>query len=93
MFVARSSAGRVFRGIGRESVLVHGALVGLDAEPLRKQPHRATVGNAGGDMWPLARIGALREEAPELVEGRRGRAQDPVRVMVDERDRAQYFSK
>jgi hypothetical protein len=44
-------------------------------------------------VWPLARIGALGEEAAELVEGRRGRAQDPVRVMVDERDRAQYFSK
>jgi hypothetical protein len=74
-------------------VLVHGALVGFDAEPLSKESHRATVGNAGGDVWPLAGIGALGEEATELVEGRRGRAQDPVRVMVDERDRAQYFSK
>jgi len=44
-------------------------------------------------VWPLAGIGALGEEATELVEGRRGRAQDPVRVMVDERDRTQYFSK
>jgi len=35
---------------------------------------------------PLARVGRLREEAAELVEGRRRRAQDPVRVMVDERD-------
>jgi hypothetical protein len=42
---------------------------------------------------PLARIVALREQAAELVE-RPGRvAQDAVRVMVDERDRAQYFSK
>ena len=74
-------------------MLVDGALLGFDAEPLGKQSYRATVGKAGGDVWPLARVGALGEEATELVEGRRRRAQDPVRVMIDERDRAQYFSK
>jgi hypothetical protein len=42
---------------------------------------------------PLARVGALGEEAPELVERLRLRAEDPVRVVVDERDAAQYFSK
>ena len=44
-------------------------------------------------MRPLARVGALREEAAELVERRRRPAQDPVRVVVDEPDRAQYFEK
>jgi hypothetical protein len=38
----------------------------------------------------LARIRALREQAPERVE-RRGRVHDPVRVVVDERDLVQYF--
>jgi hypothetical protein len=41
---------------------------------------------------PLARVGALREEAAELVQ-RRLLAQDAVRVVVDERDAAQYFKK
>jgi hypothetical protein len=44
-------------------------------------------------MRPLARVRALGEEPAELVEGRRRRAQDAVRVVVDERDPAQYFSK
>jgi hypothetical protein len=42
---------------------------------------------------PLARVRALREEAAELVEALRSAAQDPVRVVVDERDVAQYFRK
>jgi hypothetical protein len=42
---------------------------------------------------PLARIGALREEAAELVEALRTAAEDPVRVVVDQRDAAQYFRK
>jgi CMP-2-keto-3-deoxyoctulosonic acid synthetase len=42
---------------------------------------------------PLARVVALGEQAAELVERARRRAQDAVRVVVDERDRAQYFSK
>jgi len=37
-------------------------------------------------MRPLARVGALGEEPAELVQRRRVRAQDPVRVVVDERD-------
>jgi hypothetical protein len=41
---------------------------------------------------PLARVGALGEQAAELVERRR-RTDDPVRMVVDERDGAQYFSK
>jgi hypothetical protein len=43
-------------------------------------------------MRPLPRIGALGEEAAELVEGRLP-AQDAVRVVIDERDAAQYFRK
>jgi hypothetical protein len=37
-------------------------------------------------MRPLVGIATLREESAELIEGRL-RAQDPVRVVVDERDR------
>jgi hypothetical protein len=44
-------------------------------------------------VWPLTRIGALAEEPAELVEAYRRLAQDPVRVLVDEPDRAQYFRK
>jgi hypothetical protein len=42
---------------------------------------------------PLARIRALGEESAELVEALRPAAQDPVRVVVDQRDAAQYFRK
>jgi hypothetical protein len=42
---------------------------------------------------PLARVAALGEEAAELVERPRRLAEDAVRVVVDERDPAQYFSK
>jgi hypothetical protein len=44
-------------------------------------------------VLPLARVAALREQPAELVQGRRRRAQDPVRVVVDEPDAAQYFEK
>ena len=70
-----------------------GLLVGLAAELGREGPHRPPVGDAVGDVRPLPGIGALGEEPAELVEGPRRRAQDPVRVVVDERDPAQYFSK
>jgi hypothetical protein len=43
-------------------------------------------------MRPLPRIRTLREQTSELVE-RRLRAQDPMRVVVDERGGAQYFKK
>jgi hypothetical protein len=42
---------------------------------------------------PLAWVGALREEAAELVEVGGRRAQDPVGVVVDVTDAAQYFAK
>jgi hypothetical protein len=41
----------------------------------------------------LASIGTLREEAAELVEAPGGGAQNPVRVVIDEPDPVQYFSK
>jgi len=64
-----------------------------DAEPLGEGPYRPQIGGGGGDVRPLRRILAFREEAAKLVEGRRWCAQDPVRVLVDECDRAQYFRK
>jgi hypothetical protein len=42
---------------------------------------------------PLAWVGALREQAPELVEVGGRRAKDPVGVVVDVTDAAQYFAK
>jgi hypothetical protein len=41
------------------------------------------IGDAGRDVGPLPWIGALREEATELVERRGLRVEDPVRVVVD----------
>jgi hypothetical protein len=54
---------------------------------------RPPVANTGGDVRPLARVGAFAEQAAELVEALRRRPEDPVRVMVDERQLVQYFSK
>jgi hypothetical protein len=54
---------------------------------------RPPVGDRGRDVRPLARVLTLGEQAAERVERRRRLTQDPVRVMIDERDRAQYFSK
>jgi hypothetical protein len=47
----------------------------------------APVGDSGCYVGPLARVGALGEQAPEGVEGSGRLAQDPVRVLVDEADR------
>jgi hypothetical protein len=44
-------------------------------------------------MRPLARVGALGEQAAELVEVGGRRAEDPVGVVVDVTDAAQYFAK
>ena len=69
------------------------ALVGLDAEVGREHADRPPVGDGGRDVRPLARVVALGEQAAERVERARRLAQDAVRVVVDEPDRAQYFSK
>ena len=85
----------------RRRVLVggRGAAVGEDgvlgrvaAEQRRERGDPAQVGEPRRDVRPLARVVALGEQPPERVEGLRGR-DDPVRVVVDERDLAQYFSK
>ena len=72
---------------------VHRLLLRVDAEVRGERRDCATVGDAGGDVRPLARVGALGEEAAELVERCRQGAQETVRVLVDERSPAQYFSK
>ena len=83
---------RVLRGIRRDAVLVHRLLRLLAFEELRQLAHRPPVRDAGRDVRPLARVGALRKQPAELVD-RRPRAQDPVRVVVDELDVTQYFEK
>ena len=73
-------------------MLVDRRLRRLAAEEAGQLADRAPVREAGGDVRPLARVGALREQAAELVE-RRTDTDDPVRVVVDETDGAQYFEK
>ena len=85
--------GGVLARVELEPAGVDGPLVGLAAEVPGDQRDRSPVGDAARDVRPLARIVALGEEPAELVEARRRRAQDPVRVLIDERDPAQYFSK
>jgi hypothetical protein len=60
---------------------------------LSDREDRAPVGEPVRDMRPLSRVGALGEEPAEVVERARVRAQDPMRVVIDERDLVQYFSK
>jgi hypothetical protein len=69
-------------------VLVDGSFGRVDAEERCELANRTPVRDACCDMRPLPRIRALGEEAAELVERGR-RAQDPVRVVVDERDLAE----
>jgi len=74
-------------------VLVDRLLARLEPEEVRQLADRPVVGQPRGDVWPLRRIGTLREEAAELVERRRRLPQDSVRVVVDEADPVQYFQK
>jgi hypothetical protein len=60
---------------------------------LRDRQDCAPVREAVCDVRPLSRVGALGEQPAEVVERIRVRAQDPVRVVIDERDLVQYFSK
>ena len=69
-------------------MLVHGLLGLLHAEERRELADRAPVRHSGRDVRPLPRVGALGEEAAELVQ-RRLRAEDAVRVVVDQRDGVQ----
>ena len=83
----------VFGRVGREPVLEHAELCRLAFEEPGEGGDRVTVGDAGRNVRPLPGVGTLREQAAKPVEARRMRAQDPVRVLVDERNAAQYFSK
>src|SRR5581483_8304483 len=85
--------GGVVGGIGGAPVLVHRPLLRLDAEVPREERDGAPVRDAGGDVRPLPRVRALGKEAAELVQRRRRRPVHAVRVVVDERNPAQYFSK
>ncbi len=73
-------------------MLVDRAFGLVAAEEVGQLAHGAAVRDARRHVWPLAGVEALREEPAELVEGRL-RAEDSVRVMVDEPDPAQYFEK
>ena len=64
----------------------------LEVEERRELPDRTAIRQTGGDVRPLPRVRALREEPAKLVE-RRLAAQDAVRMVVDELDRVQYFEK
>jgi len=74
-------------------MLVHRSLRRFATEEAGERTDRAAVRNPGGDVRPLARVRALGEEPAKLVEARGMCTQDAVRVVVDERDPAQYFSK
>jgi hypothetical protein len=74
-------------------MLVHRGLRRLELENLRQLSEHASVRKARRHVRPLARVKALGEEPAKLVEVRRLLAQEPVRMVVDERDRAQYFRK
>jgi hypothetical protein len=84
--------GGVGARIGGAAVRVDRVLRGRAAQQRGELAHGPGVRDARRDVRPLARVGALREQPAELVERRR-RPQDPVRVVVDERDLAQYFRK
>jgi hypothetical protein len=79
--------------VGGRPTFVDGTLGRLAVQVLRKHAHRALVGDGGGRVRPLPWVGALREQAAELIERGRRRAKDPVRMVVDVPDAAQYFSK
>src|SRR4029077_14567368 len=83
----RVVVGRCGTAVGED-----GPLGRLAAEQRRERGDPAPVGEPRRDVRPLARVLALGEQPAECVEGLRGR-DDPVRVVVDERDLAQYFSK
>ena len=53
----------------------------------------SAVAGLRGDVRPLVWIAALREEPAELVQARRVTGENPVRVLIDERDSVQYFKK
>jgi hypothetical protein len=79
--------------VGGPPTLVDGTLGRRAVQVLREHAHRALVGDGGGHVRPLPWVRALREQAAELIERGGRRAEDPVGVVVDVPDAAQYFSK
>ena len=84
---------RVKGRVAREPPLVDGGLGAVTAQERAELLHRAPVRQSTRDVRPLARVWTLGEEAAELVERCRQGAEDAVRVLVDERNAAQYFAK
>jgi hypothetical protein len=68
-------------------------LRGGAAEEARQRADRPPVRDRRGHVRPLPGVIAFREQPAELVERARRRAQDAVRVVVDQPDAVQYFSK
>src|SRR5205823_4782316 len=62
----------VLLAIRRGPERVDGVLLAGDAEERAELGHRISVAESVRDVRPLARVAALREEAAELVERRRG---------------------
>ena len=89
----RTQQGRgVLSRVGREPILVYRTFRRLEVEERRELPDRTAIRQTGGNVQPLPRVRALREEPAKLVE-RRLTAQDAVRVVIDQFDRVQYFEK
>ena len=65
----------------------------LAVQVLCEGAYGALVGHTRRHVRPLAWVGALREQAAELIQRAARRAEDPVRVMVDVPEAAQYFAK
>jgi len=80
--------GRVLVRVRRQPHLQNCLLPRVASELLGQLCDSAPVRRLRGHVRPLARIRALREEPAELVEARRRAREDPVRVVVDEADRA-----
>jgi len=65
------------------AALEHGGLVGLAAEVCGEDVDRAVIRDRRCHVRPLPGIGALGEQAAELVEIGRRRAEDAVGVVID----------
>ena len=74
-------------------MLPDGLLARLDLEEVGQLADPVPVRERARDVRPLTRVGALREQAAELVQARRRPAQDPVRVVVDEADRVSVLQE
>jgi hypothetical protein len=69
-----------------EPALEDGPFLRLAPELRGEVDDCAPVGDRSRNVRPLARVGALREEPPELVERLGMSREDAVRMLVDEAD-------